>query len=226
MRPTLTIFTELQYVHAHSVCWICGRRIATHTHTYIHTFIGTAIFSYEWLVWGLLRLAPVIDAWHLGLRLSYELHQTVKSSKKKGMFCTGCSPRALETKVFFCFLLTTPIDHTHYWVLTLLCMLTATVLCRSLDSMPDHSQIGDWSIREEKNHVITLILFSHWSIWNQTLVVTVKWPAKHSNSSRSTYAGSCSTCPGMCPSLQSNKSFFLWCFQSLSPLRPNIITML
>ena len=28
-------------------------------HTYIHTYISTAIFSYEWFMWGSLRLTPI-----------------------------------------------------------------------------------------------------------------------------------------------------------------------
>ena len=55
MRPTLKIFTELQYVHAHSVCWTHGRRIATHIHTYIHRYS-------DFLVWvisvGLASASP------------------------------------------------------------------------------------------------------------------------------------------------------------------------
>ena len=55
MWSALMTFTELQYVHVHTVCWTYGRCIAT----YIH--VGTAIFLYEWFMWDSLRLTPDIS---------------------------------------------------------------------------------------------------------------------------------------------------------------------
>ena len=61
--------------------WARGWRIATYTHshihiyihtciqTYIHTYTSTAIFSYKWLGWDLLRLAQSTSFWALQFSL-------------------------------------------------------------------------------------------------------------------------------------------------------------
>ena len=40
--------------------WAFGWHSASYTHTHTHTHIHTAISSHEWLVWGSLRLAPIM----------------------------------------------------------------------------------------------------------------------------------------------------------------------